>query len=168
MNTPTVKLGRLIHVSLIPQPTIETKIRKHPMFLWYKKHKRSVKVEARTDNHKVFFAQYSDIRTGTIFMDKKFAEHYLGQEIPEPEYVGQQYAEKTRDVSAYCICKECGYVGIIKTEMIFKGPFNIVAGKISTSIDLSCPKCGWTIDGVEITTEPCTASDLKQDCDLAR
>lgn len=166
MNTSTVNLGRLIHISLIPQPTIETKIRKHPMFLWYKNHKRSVQVEVITDKHKVFFAQYSDTRTGTPFEDKKSAERYLGREIPEPEYIGQHYAEKTRDVSLYCFCQKCRHVEVIKTEMVFKGPFNAVVGKISTTINLPCPKCGWTVEEVEVTTEPCTTSSLKEDCDL--
>ncbi len=156
-----------IGVPILPKSVIYSNPHKHPIFWWNKRHVRSVKVEPIMTNAKdeVFVAKYIDTKTGTIFIDKRSAEHYLGVKILEPEYIGQIYAERFRNVFAYYLCKNCGYVGCLKIDVCFQGPFNMVTRLTKTIANLPCVKCNQTIP-VDINVEPCTDDHtLSEDCD---
>lgn len=151
-----------IRISLFPQSETHTVSRRHPFFWWYKKHIRSIRVEPVTKDA-VFVAQYVDIRTGIIFINKKTAEDYLGYSIPDPLYVDQLYVEKHRDIFTYHFCTHCGHVESLKTEAVFLGPFNVVTHAISIRTELPCTNCNKTIP-VDVSTE---SSDNQTSSDCA-
>ncbi len=152
-----------LRISLFPKSDIYHVSRRHPLFWWHDRHIRSVLIEPVVSNG-IFVAKYTDTRTGTIFIDRLAAEHYLGQVIIEPEYVNQLYVEKDRDVFSYCICKKCGGISGGKTEAVFQGHFGKITNSVTTLFDLPCPKCSEPTP-TQISTEPSSIPLHAEDCD---
>ena len=160
---PIQKESIKIEVPVFPKSLTHTARHKHPLFWWNNQHMRSVTVKPVMSD-KIFTSIYTATGTDTIFIDKQAAEHYLGKNIPEPEYEHQIYAEKLRNVFAHYLCPDCGHVGCSKIDVFFQGPFNMVTHLTKTTADLPCPKCDHTIP-VDINVEPCPDSSSSEDCD---
>lgn len=158
----------VLRVSLIPKPITYTTSRTHPIFFWHKTHIRSVQCKLIIDFSGVLKVQYFDKKNGIFFVDKQSAEQYLGKKIPENKYENKKYIETMRNVYSYYICQKCNSLEYSYIKIVFLGTPELTFNSINTTIDSTCPKCHKTTVQIDLSTEPSPASNLKQDCDLAR
>lgn len=161
----------LPHVSVIPAPVVYATHRRHPIYFWNKTHVRSVCCVLMVNPcTKKIEVEYFDKRTYNTFINKAAAEHFLGRKIPDSEHDGKLYVEKVREMFMYYICKRCGHLDCLKTDVVVFGPYDLVSCPISTTTNRTCPHCEKASVEMDISTEPSPKSTVTQfqDCDLAR
>ncbi len=152
---------------LTPATVTHEKIIRHPIFWLHEKHRRSVTAEPYVvPDLGLYDVMYRNDRNGTIFIDKKSAELYLGLPIPESTYAGQLHTQKTRNAFFFSVCGHCGHVDCIKTAAVFKGPFDVINGPITIEREYPCVAC-WKGISMEISTESSLKNNTGQDCDIA-